>query len=856
MQDDKQKMKKSRSVESLFFSYGHDEYTELILNIKNYFQEKDYKILIDTEILYTGSDWEERLEDAIKENEKFIFFITKHSVRRPDSYCLNEIALALYLGKEIIPIMIEESRPPLSIIRTQYLDLKDITIKYDTDRLHKQLDNIIEVLNGKRKLDLEGQQAKLIHSLEPIDFRQDFKHHYNIIGREWIIEKVDEWLESINSSVMWLTADAGYGKSAIAAYLAQYHPKSIGIHFCSRDSSTKNKPINIIKTMAYHFQSQIDDYYDEIKDINFDSNDLSILIDNLILNPLEKITGNDDKHIFIIDGIDEAGENINGRITNPVSKMIRDKFTALPSNIRIVVTSRPEPYLRSDLSHLKPFELSMQEQENREDCKKFIMLKFSRHRSGEKPSEGFVESLLGRSGNNMLYLKSFFDAAQNSLISIDDLNAFPAGLDGMYKKYFEARFVSPDQYQNEYAPIFEMISTYEDHIERRLLASILNISRTELNRRVNAIGSFLKQEDEKLYYYHKSLGDWLISDSNIDYQIDLEEGRKRFDSFFERIDKQTFVQFSNNSKFNYHFSKYYLRQKDGILIYRDFIQSIDELSNQILLLIETASMYLEQKEHDECRLTLLLSESLTKEVQPIAQARYLIKIIELWIEENKYLGSKKEIKRILQSIDKYIDKFSKDMPDEIIKKYSDILIEYGSQAKSKKINKLLEKNQQRIEKRYKNRPEIISEYQSSTLVTELAINTAMFGGLGVGAAVVGAGLIPVFGQVFALGGVAYGLSKYFGNRKEGEAEKILNYEASLQILQKSLIKNPQKWIKEYLEMLKPLLELYLKLGEDKKASKLLQSSKKIVKELYDRNPNRWEDIYIKMNHLIELQINR
>ncbi len=843
-------MKSSSAAESLFFSYGHDEHTKLILKIKKYFEGRGYSILIDTEILYVGSDWEGRLEEAIRENEKFIFFITKHSVRRPDSYCLKEITFAEHLNKEIIPVMIEDSSLPISIIQTQYLDLSDITIQNDTNKLHIQLNRIIEVLNGKSEFDSEGEQAKLIRSLEPIDFRQDFKRHHNIIGREWIINKVDEWLESTDSSVMWLTADAGYGKSAIASYLTN-HPKAIGIHFCSSGSSTRNNPANIVKTMAFHFQTQIKGYYDEIKDINFDSGDLSILIDTLILNPLEKTTGNNDKHIFIIDGIDEAGENINGRITNPVSEMIRDKFTALPSNIRIVVTSRPEPYLRSDLSHLKAYELSMLEQENREDCKKFIMLEFSRQRSGEKPSEGFVDSLLSKSGSNMLYLKSFFDAARNGLISIDDPDAFPAGLGGMYKKYFGARFISHNKYISEYAPVFEMILIYEDPIERGLLASILDITRTELNRRVSAIGSFLKQEDDKLHYYHKSLGDWLISDSSIDYQVDLEEGRKRFDSFLAKVDKQTFTQFSNSSRFNYHFAKHFLMHKNGVSLYEDFVQSINNPPSQTQLLIVIASIFLEKKEYEEARSILLIAESFAKRLKPQKQARYLIKIVELWIGGSNHRNGKKRIKKLLQAIDSLIDQYSTETPDELVKKFSDILISYGSQTKSKKINELLEENQQRIDKRYKDRPEIISEYQSSMLVTELAINTAMFGGLGAGVVLAGAGLLPMFGQAFALGGAAYGLSKYFGSKKEKEVETILNYETSLQTLQKSLTKNPQKWIKEYLEVLEPILKLYLELGEDKKASKLLQSTGKIVEELYKRNPNRWKDIFSQTNSLIK-----
>lgn len=58
---------------NLFFSYAQDEYSELILKIREYFKKRKYNIAIDTEILYAGSGWEIRLEEAIEKNEKFIF---------------------------------------------------------------------------------------------------------------------------------------------------------------------------------------------------------------------------------------------------------------------------------------------------------------------------------------------------------------------------------------------------------------------------------------------------------------------------------------------------------------------------------------------------------------------------------------------------------------------------------------------------------------------------------------------------------------------------------------------------------------------------------------------------------------
>jgi hypothetical protein len=101
----------------IFFSYGHDECKEYVKKIKDIFEEEGFKVFLDEEILREGEDWEYKLEKAIENSDKVVFFITPYSARRPDGYCLNELAHALWCNKEIIPVMLKFERPPLSIIR-------------------------------------------------------------------------------------------------------------------------------------------------------------------------------------------------------------------------------------------------------------------------------------------------------------------------------------------------------------------------------------------------------------------------------------------------------------------------------------------------------------------------------------------------------------------------------------------------------------------------------------------------------------------------------------------------------------------------------------------------------------------
>lgn len=324
-------------MNTIFFSYGHDEHKDFIVKIKDYLSKNGFTVFLDSDKLRAGDDWEHKLEVAIDTHQKFIFFITPYSARRPDGYCLNEIAMALVHKKNIIPIMIDFEIPPLSIVRTQYIDFQELSKndglnkKTNDELFESQMQHLIEVLNEPKKLDTEGVHTKIISDLKPIDFTQDFAKHKKLIGRDWVKEKITTWIdENSESRVLWITAEAGYGKSAIAAHLANTLKDVIGIHFCSYNFDSKKDPINVIKTLAFQFQSQIPEYQNHIKHVQIENKNAYELFEELILNPLSYLK-TDKTYIFIIDALDEAA-NDNGE--NELANLIRDEFNKLPNNIK------------------------------------------------------------------------------------------------------------------------------------------------------------------------------------------------------------------------------------------------------------------------------------------------------------------------------------------------------------------------------------------------------------------------------------------------------------------------------------------------------------------------------------------
>ena len=265
-------------MSEVFISYGHDPYKHLILKIKKSLEESGFKVLMDTEgLLSEGSDWRRRLEEAIeKPNIKFVYCITPHSVRRDEGYCLNEISYASMHSKEIIPIMIDDSgdAPLIEVCRLQWLDMlgvsngKDLI---DSKKFQSSINSLISVLSDDQRLGTnETVYSSLCKVLDPSDFDIDIGEYIDgFIGRDWIFSNLKGWMNKKDSSkILWISAEAGFGKSALSAKMTHKLSNVAGIFFCKYTRENKQEVVSeLIKTFTYHLSTRIPDFRDLLNDM-------------------------------------------------------------------------------------------------------------------------------------------------------------------------------------------------------------------------------------------------------------------------------------------------------------------------------------------------------------------------------------------------------------------------------------------------------------------------------------------------------------------------------------------------------------------------------------------------------------
>lgn len=254
----------------IFLSYGHDDYASLAVRIKHDLQAQGHEVWFDIERLKTGGDWERYIEDgldfasSVPDAGRFLLLLTPHSVRRPDGYCLNELALAYGRSLPIIPVMVSTVEPPLSICRLQWLDMRQcFPAEHHEEQYNQQFAQLLKALEEKQ-VPFEGIEQRLLNYLRPISYGDDLTRHLaRFTGRDWVMTEVKHWLAS-PSRVLWITGEAGVGRSALAAWLCHKRPEIAAYHFCRFGNSDRVDARKALLSLAYQLSTQLPIYQNRL----------------------------------------------------------------------------------------------------------------------------------------------------------------------------------------------------------------------------------------------------------------------------------------------------------------------------------------------------------------------------------------------------------------------------------------------------------------------------------------------------------------------------------------------------------------------------------------------------------------
>lgn len=616
----------------IFISYGHDEYLPFAKKVAQELKVKGHEVWFDEERLKPGKDWEVYIEnglDWVSESGKhgrILLIMTPFSVRRPDGYCLNEIAKAIDNRLIIIPVMLVWVSPPLSIYRLQYIDLQHSLNKTSiTDNFDSDFSKIYSAIEFPESLEQTGTFTRLQKDLDPLNFEADITFYQNIfVGREWVFDEIELWLKTKDvSRIFLLTGAPGIGKTSLTCQLIQRSPHMIAYHLCQRGNSEKISAQRLLTSIAYQLATQLPEYKNKISSIDIKQCNDNELFNKLLIQPLANLVYEPaEPFVIMIDGLDEA--SIDGK--NSIAQLIASEFDKLPHFIRLIITTRPDKEVLLPLQRFQYWQLKSESERNQADLIAYIGKRLGHKITGP----GFdlvLNKIMNKSQGSFLYARYICDQiASKGKIDLNNPKSFPDGMGGVYYGYFSLKFPDKHYYRKYIRAALEVIIAAFEPLTKQELIRFLDWNMDNINDFLQDIGSFLTVNSEnKIVPFHISLFDWLEDEEKAGvYFIDSEKGHKVFienGKREENIEKRS----------NYILKHYYLHLRESnwlhekILFYNNIDSSIVWIKHLCLLEQSKAA-------------SSMLGDLILNSYNSVISDEQKLTIIEV-ISDNKYLYS-------------------------------------------------------------------------------------------------------------------------------------------------------------------------------------------------------------------------
>jgi hypothetical protein len=510
----------------------------LAQRLKQNLEARGHEVWFDEERLRPGEDWEACIERGLEwvaaqpQIGRVVLLMTPHSVRRPDGYCLNELARALQRKLSVVPVMVVWCESPLSICRIQWLDMRDcVPLDQRQTRYETRVQQLLHALEHD-VLDFEGVPANLHALLDPLPFDADIAQHLaRFTGRQWVFDQIDVWLHDPSASrVFWITGASGVGKTAIAAWFCEHRPEVKAFHLCRHGHAQKSNPRKCVPSLAYQLSTQLADYQDRLNQLDLRQiiaeSDARTLFDRLIVQPLSaNFPRPEGIVVVLIDALDEA--TVEGH--NELASFLATEFRRTPDWLRLVISSRPDPEVKHPLQAYTPYILNASSPDNEDDIRAFLRRELKPFVSGAgSVSEAVIEAILGRSEGIFLYVEWVRQEVVAGRLSLSEPEKFPQGLGEVYAQYVARQFPDVAAYQRDIAPALDVISAASEPLELTLLAALFGWSERRQHEFQRSLGSLFAASSGRILPFHKSVIEWLTdADRAHQYFVSVEEGHRR-----------------------------------------------------------------------------------------------------------------------------------------------------------------------------------------------------------------------------------------------------------------------------------------------------------------------------------------
>ena len=249
--------------------------------------------------------------------------------------------------------------------------------------------------------------------------------------------------------ILSATPSVGMGKTALSACLAdRIHRRGqlLAGHFCVAGDASRTDPASIVMSLAA--QVRCADVPGLCGRINAARHSLqghespSDLCRLLLAEPLASVSPDSTAAapvVLIIDAVDEGGVDA---ASNGVLGLLAADLVCLPPHVRILATSRPEPYIVERLRAYGPRTLEPTAEDNLRDVEGHVRASVRESDFVEADREQVVREVLGRSEGVIAYAAAVMRMAQEGPRGLGKLRVgeLPRGHRRLYDAYLARSF--------------------------------------------------------------------------------------------------------------------------------------------------------------------------------------------------------------------------------------------------------------------------------------------------------------------------------------------------------------------------------------------------------------------------------
>jgi hypothetical protein len=164
----------------------------------------------------------------------------------------------------------------------------------------------------------------------------------------------------------------------------------------------------------------------------------------------------------LVDALDEAEQELVDVLVEQAPK--------LPPWLRLVATTRPDAPVLNRVRALDVCELNADRPENRADLRAYIEARLAREPLGERVGAVPVARQLDElAAGNFLYARLTLDAIESGELSPADVGEMVPGLRAFYTHAFGRRFPNKSAFEDEYAPLLQMLAAAQAPLSFALL---------------------------------------------------------------------------------------------------------------------------------------------------------------------------------------------------------------------------------------------------------------------------------------------------------------------------------------------------------------------------------------------------